>query len=69
MKVKQSKKQRQPQLTVDEVCKLAPEVLKGFLKERKQVVLRKLVDKIIINKERTYARIRGHRPIYYQKVN
>lgn len=69
LKIQRLKEQKQPQLTIDEVCKLAPGVLEGFLKEEKQVVLRKLVDRILVNKERTFATIRGHIPLYLQSFN
>lgn len=56
-------------LTVEEAYRKALQVLKELVKQEKQFVLRELIEKIVVNKERTRATIRGYIPIYQEAQN
>jgi len=57
------KEEKLPNISVDEVCHYVPEVLKSLLQGDKRVVMRKLISKIVLDKERLNATIRGFIPL------
>lgn len=63
-KTKTERRESRPELTIGEIGKRAPKVIAELLKEEKQMVLRKLVEKIIVDRERRYAKIKGYIPLY-----
>lgn len=62
-------KSSQVNLTIEEVYRKVPEILKELLKHEKQFILRELIEKIIVNRERSHATIRGYIPIYQEAQN
>ena len=57
------KEEKLPNISVSEVCYYVAEVLKSLLQGDKRVVMRKLISKIVLDKECLNAKIRGYIPL------
>lgn len=61
------KEEKLPNISVDELVQYVPAALKSLLQGDRQAVLRRLISKIIVDKDRVNATIRGLIPINYDQ--